>query len=163
MKLLATLLLLAGTAVGAQAAVVFKAYMVTNDRPLFVVDVDGKSSDWIPLATEFHGCKLANFDPAAETLTVVHDGKSESIALKSAKVEAAPIDPNEPLRTLKGLPLAYEVARRGDENTRAVLIRYQQALSTSNNSKATQNALKFLRSQIDRLAANGAERILRGK
>ena len=160
MRPITTLLFAFCIACGASAETQFTAYMVTKDQPLFIIHVDDSTSGWMPLASEFHGCRISAFDPSTETLTVEYAKAQLVLPLKSAKVRSAPLETNEPLRTLKGLPLAYEVARRGDEDTRAILIRYQQALGEPNNAKAHQNALAFLRSMLDRVAAKGAQRML---
>jgi len=145
----------------AHADTKFTAYMVTKDQPLFIVEADGAASVWLPLGGEFHGRRLSAFDPKTETLTVDNSGVKESLPLKASKVSAAQVDPNETLRTLKGMALAYEVARWGDENMRLLLIRYQQVLAAvANGAKGQQDVLGFLRMNVDRLAADGAQKIL---
>jgi hypothetical protein len=169
LKLAAWIALVPLFATAADTTAVFKAYMVTKDQPLFVIQVSGASSDWLPLRGEFQGYRISDFNPAGETLKLVHNGVAQDFALSTAKVTAAAVaanpatgDSNDPLRTLTGLPLAYEVARRGDENTRVILLRYQQVLGAPNTDKASQDALQFLRNQIDRLARNGAAQLLKG-
>jgi hypothetical protein len=159
MKPLTIFLLGCFLACAARAETQFSAYMVTKDQPLFVINVDGTASGWIPLGREFHGCRVFAFDPQTEILTIAYAGAEHSLALKSATVTTAPGDPNESLRTLKGLPLAYEVARRGDDDTRAILVRYQQALA-DNDGKGHRDAVEFLRTMVERVAADGAQRVL---
>ncbi len=119
---------------GGNVVVVFKGYMVTKDRPLFVIEVDGHPSGWIPLASKFESCKVSGFDPKDETLTV-NSRKSDILPLMANAIVRPP-DPDEPLRTLKGFPLVYEVARRGDEPMRLLLIRYQEASSHATTERA---------------------------
>lgn len=160
MRPIAVLLFVGCVLCSASAETQFNAYMVAKDQPLLIIRVDDSTSDWLPLAGEFHGCRISAFDPKAETLTVKEARSVHVLALKSAKVSAGPIDPDASLRMLKGLPLAYEVARRGDEDTRAILIRYQQTLAAPSGEKANQDALQFLRTMLDRVAAKAAQRML---
>jgi hypothetical protein len=157
MKPLTIFLLGCFLACAARAETQFTAYMVTKEQPLFVINVDGTASGWIPLGREFHGCRVSAFDPKTEILTVAYAGAEHSLTLKSATVTNR--DPNESLRTLKGLPLAYEVARRGDDDTRTILVRYQQALA-DNDGKGHRDAVEFLRTMVERVAADGAQRVL---
>ncbi len=152
-------------AISARGEIVFKGYMITKEKPLFVLSINGEhTSDWLSLGQVFEGFSIVAFDPAADLLTVEKSGKREMLRLADAKVQsAAPTDRKARLRTLKGLALAYEVAKGGDEQMADMLGRYQEALRAEQIAGKADAALQFLLMRVERLATEKATGILAGK
>jgi len=86
--------------------------------------------------------------------------------LRQAKVgeakidEAKPEDPKARLRTLKGLELAYELAKNGDQEMAGWLKRYQDGMLSPQNDTYV---MKFIKKRIDEVAAKNVAKLLAEK
>lgn len=149
-----------------RAEPVFEGYMITGDRPVFMLsDGKEKKSGWLTLGQTFDGFTLISLQPEAETLLVEKDGKRQSLKLREAKVRAAKPESLEArLRSLKGLPLAYELAKLEDKEVNAVLKpllkRYEEALAVPQTGEKSSEALNWLKAHVERISAQIAARIL---
>ena len=85
--------------------------------------------------------------------------------MRQAKVgEAKPEDPKARLRTLKGLELAYELAKNGDQQVAELLARYQQAIGPELQiGVREQYAITWLKKRIDEVATEKAAKLLAEK
>lgn len=159
-RLLLGLLLL--LSISLRGEIAFKGFMITKEKPLFVLSIDGQAtSSWLSIGQVFEGFSIVAFDPKTDLLTVEKSGKRETLRLADGKVRsAAPADHKARLRTLKGLELAYEVAKGGDDQMFDMLGRYQEALRAEHIAGKPDAALQFLRMRVERLATEKAAGIL---
>ena len=125
-----------------------------------------KTSGWITIGQGFDGFTIVAFDPESELLAVEKDGKRQELRLRQAKVgeakidEAKPEDPKARLRTLKGLELAYELAKNGDQQVADLLKRYQGMMLSPQKDTY---AFAWLKKRIDEVATEQAAKLLAEK
>src|SRR5206468_2809509 len=63
----------------------FEGYMVTPERPLFLLSLDRKHpSDWLRIGQHFEDFAIVAFDAKSEELTVEKDGKRQILHLVDA-------------------------------------------------------------------------------
>jgi hypothetical protein len=75
-------------AVYARAEIIFQGYMVTSEKPLFILSVDKeKTSGWLALGQNFAGFSLFAFDAKSEVLTVEKGGQRHFLHLVDGKVQ----------------------------------------------------------------------------
>ena len=118
-----------------------------------------KTSGWITIGQSFDGFTVVAFDPASELLVLEKEGKRQELRLRQAKVrEAKPEDPKARLRALKGLELAYELAKNGDQQLADLLKRYQQT-----DGVPDEYATAWLKKRIDEVATEHAAKLLAEK
>jgi hypothetical protein len=150
-----------------RAELALTGIMITAERPMFALSSEQeKTSGWITIGQSFDGYTIVAFDPESELLAVEKDGKRQELRLRQAKVgEAKPEDPKARLRTLKGLELAYELAKNGDQHLADLLKRYQQmTMAESQNSPGFDKyAFTWLKKRIDEVATEQAAKVLAGK
>lgn len=150
-----------------RAEPVFEGYMVTADRPLFMLsDGKGQKSGWLTLGQTFENFTLIALQPAEDSLLVEKDGKRQLLKLRQGTILASKPESLETrLRALTGLALANELLKYEDKltnpddkaaaaNLRMLLKRYDEALAYPQTEPGSAEAMKFLRSMIDRMSAN---------
>jgi hypothetical protein len=162
MKISVLVLALAMSIASLRAELALTGIMITAERPMFVLSSEQeKTSGWITIGQSFDGFTIVAFDPESELLAVEKDGKRQELRLRQAKVgEAKPEDPKARLRTLKGLELAYELAKNGDQEMAGWLKRYQDAMLSQQNDTY---AIKFIKKRIDEVAAKNVAKLLAEK
>jgi len=167
MKTAVVVFALAMLAASLRAELALTGIMITAERPMFVLSsAKEKTSGWITIGQGFDGFTIVAFDPESELLAVEKDGKRQELRLRPAKVgeakidEAKPEDPKARLRTLKGLELAYELAKNGDQEMAGWLKRYQDAMLSQQNDTY---AIKFIKKRIDEVAAKNVAKLLAEK
>ena len=162
MKISIVVLALAMSIASARADFALVGIMITSERPMFALSSEKeKESGWITIGQSFVGYTIVAFDPGSELLAVEKDGKRQELRLRQAKVgEAKPEDPKARLRTLKGLELAYELARNGDQNLADLLKRYQEMMLSPQKDTY---AFAWLKKRIDEVAAGKAAKLLAEK
>jgi type II secretory pathway component PulC len=163
MKISVLVLTLAMSIASARANLALTGIMITSERPMFVLSSEQeKTSGWITIGQSFDGYTIVAFDPGSELLVLEKDGKRQELRLRQAKVgEAKPEDAKARLRTLKGLELAYELAKNGDQQLADLLQRYQQATTTTvENGGQDKYAVAWLKKRIDEVATEKAAKLL---
>jgi hypothetical protein len=167
MKIPVLVFTLAISIVSLRAELALVGIMISSERPLFSLSSgEEKTSGWITIGQSFDGFTIVAFDPGSELLVLEKDGKRQELRLRQAKVgEAKPEDPKARLRTLKGLELAYELAKNGDQEMAGWLKRYQQAtLAESQNSPGRDKyAFEWIKKRIDEVATEKAAKLLAEK
>ena len=167
MKIPVLVFILAMSIASARAELALVGIMITAERPMFVLSSEQeKTSGWITIGQSFDGFTIVAFDPESELLAVEKDGKRQELRLRQAKVgEAKPEDLKARLRTLKGLELAYELAKNGDQQLADLLQRYQgMKLAESQNSPGYENyAFAWIKKRIDDVATEKAAKLLAEK
>ena len=166
MKISVLLLVLTISIASARADLALVGIMITSERPSFALSSEkAKTSGWITIGQSFDGYTIVAFDPESELLAVEKDGKRQELRLRQAKVgEAKPEDLKARLRALKGLELAYELAKNGDQQVAELLARYQQAIGPElQNGVREQYAITWLKKRIDEVATEKAAKLLAEK
>lgn len=171
--LLALAALLAAAPLPAQ--LVFEGYMTAAEQPKIIVsDGQGKKSGWLALGETFEGFTLVALRAEDESLLVEKAGQRHVLKLRGGTVVAP--KPESPatarLRSLTGLPLAYELAKRDDDKEittvlKPLLQRYDEALRyeakyppSGGDRQKSDEALKFIKAQAEKIAAQIAARLL---
>ena len=67
------------------------------------------------------------------------------------------------MRTLKGLELAYELAKGGDQKMAEMLKRYQDAMLDLQSGKGEKYAVAWLKKRIEEVAPEQAAKLLAEK
>ena len=172
MKIPVLVLIMAMSIASARAELALVGIMITAERPMFVLSSEQeKTSGWITIGQTFDGYTIVAFEPGSELLVLEKEGKRQELRLRQAKVgearvvEAKPEDPKARLRTLKGLELAYELAKNGDQQLADLLQRYQEMkLAESQNSPGyAEYAFKWIKKRIDDVATEKAAKLLAEK
>lgn len=149
----------------ARADLALDGFMVNSGHPLFVLsDEKAKESDWITIGQVFEGFKVVAFDPKLEVLVVEKDGKRQELRLRESNIrDANAEDRKARLKSLKGMELAYEVAKGGNQEMTDLLERYQECLLSLEDGRPVQAAVDFLRLTCEQKAAEKAAQILAEK
>lgn len=141
-----------------------KGVTIVQGEPLFsLFSVENQTSKWVSLGQSFSGFKLLSFDPLTESLVLANGDLRETLRLQSVAIkDSSAEDAKARLRSLTGMDLAYELAKRGDVEIGQALKAYQSiaarlgivaAASGGNETPQTASALKFLSAQRDELRA----------
>ena len=117
-------------AVCARAELVLKGFTIVDGTPRFSLYSSAeKMSRWVSLGQSFSGYKLTEYDPQTETLTVVSGEVREALRLQGSRVtNSGEENSKNRLRILKGVDLAYELAKSGDNELANMLKIYQGLL-----------------------------------
>lgn len=158
----------------------FEGYMIAGDRPQFILsDGKGEKSGWLTLGDRFESFTLVALQADEEALLVEKDGKRQLLRLRKGTLLASKPDPLAvTVRSLTGFALAYELVKRESEltsresktavaNVKVILQRYEEALVASQSQKVddassqprtkdNEEAIAFLKRQVERLASEAA-------
>lgn len=165
MPRLFTIIVIGSVALSARGEIVFNGITVARGQPRFsLFSEEGKTNEWISLGESFSGFTAVEFDPQTEVLTLEKNHFRKELRLQGSVVkDAGPEDAKARIRNLKGLELAYELAKQGDEKIKALLTTYQRILArlaeapsptneeTTAGRNATNSAIIFLRNQAEEL------------
>ncbi len=156
-----TLIVIGSVALSARGESVFNGITVARDQPRFsLFSEEEKTNEWISLGESFVGFTAVAFDPQTGVLTLEKNHLRKDLRLQGSVVkDAGPEDAKARIRNLKGLELAYELARQGDEKIKALLTTYQRILARL----AEANALPAGKSDAERIANNTAIVFLRNQ
>ena len=160
----------------ARGEILLKGIMIADGAPQFsLYSVEEKTGKWLKLGQSFFGYKVAEYDPQAEVLTLVKGDVREAVRLQGSRVkDSTPEETSARLRSVTGLELAYELAKRGDSEMANMLKMYQELLElitffadpnvkptpTPARIKSVTSQAETMRSRLEKIAAEKATAIL---
>lgn len=110
------------------AEIEWRGTIVRNGAPTFALtDTATGASKWVPMGATFSDFQVTNYDGQRQLLVLVKGGVRTELTVASSRVTAPAKPAGDDLKNLSGLPLAEELAKRGDTNLRDQLAQLRTA------------------------------------